>query len=148
MMKRSIVTTEVAVCFTTLGVLVGSSFIRAFEASSRKIAGVGFEPVGVIPPPQALPNVMKGKTFALGKLLNVTILVQKQFRIEPRFGSEINRPAKRYRRNRPLTKQKSTNSEGQAPNPVSELSQFGPFADESRWKCDATTHQLLLHLRE
>src|SRR5512141_2237875 len=116
MMKRSIVTTEVAVCFTTLGVLVRSSFIRTPEASSRKIAGIGLEAVGVIPPPQALPNVMKGKTFALGKLLNVTILVQKQFRIEPRLRSEINRPAKRHGRHGPLTKQNSANPERQASN--------------------------------
>jgi hypothetical protein len=71
---------------------------------------------------------MKGKTFALGKLLNVAILVQKQFRIEARFRSEINRPAERHGRNGPLTKQKSTNSERQASNPVTELSQLGPCA--------------------
>ena len=71
-------------CFTTLYVLFGTGDDGSPETTGRVIPGVDLEAVGVIPPPQTLPNVMEGKTFALRKLLDVPQLVKQKLGIEPR----------------------------------------------------------------
>jgi len=78
MMNRSIVTTEVAVCFTTLCILIGTGGGGAGETVRRIAAGVRLIAVGVISAPQTFPNVTEGKGSALGELLDVPQLVQQE----------------------------------------------------------------------
>src|SRR5665647_2983450 len=103
MMYRSIVTTEVAVCFTTLCVLVGCQSGFALESARRVAARVCLVAVCVIAPSQTLPNVMERKHLALGKLLDVTKLVQEQFRIEARARREENSATESDGRDRRLS---------------------------------------------
>lgn len=97
MMKRSIVTTDVAVCLTTLGVLSGTRCDVATQTALSIMTRVGLETVRVVAASEALPNVMKGKSFALRELLNVTVFVKKQLGMQPRAVREKYRPAKRDR---------------------------------------------------
>src|SRR5688572_11718453 len=83
MMNRSIVTTDVAVCFTTLSILFGTGGDSAGEAAGRVRAGILLVAVGVIARPQTLPNVTEGESPALGKLLDVAKLVKQELGIEP-----------------------------------------------------------------
>jgi len=110
-MNRSIVTTEVAVCFTTLGVLIGTSYGISGEAAGGVTARVCLKAVGVIPPPQTLPNVMEGKTFAFRKLLHVSVLVQKKLRIQPGPRREKDRFPQGNRCHRRLAEEKSAHAQ-------------------------------------
>ena len=60
---------------------------------------IGLETIGVIAPSEALPNVMKGKSFALRELLNVTVFVKQQLRMKPRTVREKYRPPQSDRSN-------------------------------------------------
>ncbi|HKY96509.1 MAG TPA: hypothetical protein VJL35_01520 [Gemmatimonadaceae bacterium] len=60
---------------------------------------IGLETIGVIAASEALPNVMKGKSFALRELLNVTVFVKQELGMKPRPVREKYRPAKRDRSN-------------------------------------------------
>src|SRR5689334_12538218 len=114
MMNRSIVTTEVAVCFTTLCVLIGCRSGLAPEAVRGVTARVGLVAVCVVTPPQTLPNVMKGKHLALPKLLDVPKFVQQQLGIEPGFRCQENGVTQRNRSNGGLSQHPASNSERQS----------------------------------
>src|SRR5689334_6625541 len=110
MMNRSIVTTDVAVCFTKLRFLIGTSYRAACNASRGVVSRIDLEAVGMVSPPQALPNVMEGESFALRELLHMSQLMQQQLWIESRVARKKNRAAERDCSDGRLTEQKSTDT--------------------------------------
>lgn len=135
-------------CFTTLCVLFGTGDDRSPEATGRVIACVDLEAVGVIPPPQTLPNVMEGKTFAFCKLLNVPQLVQKELRIEPGPRREKYRPPQRDSGNGGLSEQPSSDAERQTAPSISQLLQLGPDRLYFIRKLDFSASKLVPYFRE
>src|SRR5688572_18976618 len=94
MMKRSIVTTDVAVCFTTSQFLIGGD-LR--EPVGGVPARVGFVWVTGISVTHRLPQVAEGKGPAFQKLVDVTKLVQEQLGGKPSAGSNEDSPPQRNR---------------------------------------------------
>ena len=126
MMNRSIVTTEVAVCFTTSCILFGTGAGKSLEAACGVASCVGLVAVGVIPSPQTLPNVTERKRSGFAKLLDVPELMQKKLRIEPGAACHKDGPAESYGCYGGLAEEKATNSQWKAAAPKSQRGQFGP----------------------
>jgi hypothetical protein len=96
------------------------------EASGSVVSRVGLESVGVIPPPQTLPNVMEGKTFAFRELLNVTVLVQKKLGVEPGSGCEEDRFTESDRCHRRLAEESAADTQRNSATAVAELEELRP----------------------
>jgi hypothetical protein len=91
---------------------------------------------------------MKGKSFALGELLNVTIFVKKQLRMQARAVREENGPAKRYRSDCRLSEKPAANSQRQATPPVPELVQLRPLKSELVGEANSLTENSVSYLRD
>src|SRR6266536_3107262 len=109
MMYRSMVTTEVAVCFT-LSFLGDTGASRLGESTRREFTGVNLVRIVMIAVTQALPNVMERKAFARVELLYVTELVQQELRGGPSAGSQEDRSPERDRGDRLLAEEPAGDS--------------------------------------
>src|SRR4051812_35221749 len=87
MMKRSIVTTDVAVCLTTLP-SSRTSLVGIAHAAGGIRPGIRFVTVLVVAPAQTLPQIEHGEGQTLLKLMDVAEFVQEQFRIRLERGIE------------------------------------------------------------
>src|SRR6476661_3979104 len=101
MMNRSIVTTDVAVCLTTLSSSRTSLDGMAY-AAGRIRPRIRLETVLVIPPAQTLPEIEQREGQTLLKLMDVPEFVQEQFRVGLERRSEKHGAPQRDRRSRPL----------------------------------------------
>src|SRR5688572_32645815 len=126
MMNRSIVTTDVAVCFTTLSILFGTGGDNAGEAAGRVTAGIFLVAVGMIARPQTFPNVTEWESPALGKLLYVTELVGQQLRIESRRRRKKAGASQRNCGNCGLTEHPATDAEREAATTAAHRGKLGP----------------------
>src|SRR5688500_13356341 len=138
MINRSIVTTEVAVCFTTSCILFGTSAGRAGEAAGSVTPGVGLVAIRVISPPQTLPKVTNGESFALRELLHVSELVKKQTRIGASPRRKKDRAPDGYRCDGTSSEDPAPDTEWKSTLPITKLAQLRPRVGE----CARQLHSL------
>src|SRR5687768_1122412 len=146
MINRSIVTTEVAVCFTTSFILIGSGGVRAGDSPCGIVACIGFVTVGPIPVTQALPNVTEGKSFALRELLHVTKLVKEQLGIESRCGRKEYRAPERDRGNGRLTQHPAAHPQRKTATAEPQIAQLGPARRQRLRQLEMLAEQSCLYL--
>ncbi len=118
------------------------------NAARGVVSRIDLEAVGMISPPQTLPNVMEGESFALRELLHVPQLMQKELGIESRVACEKDRPAKRDCSDCRLPQHDATNAKRETTSPVSQLPQLRPSNHEFIRQRDAPAEQSLFHFRE
>ena len=109
---------------------------------------ISLETIGMVAARETLPNVMKGKSFALRELLNVTVFVKQQLGMKPSAVREKYRPAQRDRRNSRLAKKPAAYSQGQPAPPVPQLIQLGPVKRELIRQANRLTEESVFYLRE
>src|SRR4029079_3964644 len=148
MMNRSIVTTDVAVCFTKLRFLAGTSYGAACHAARGVVSRIDLEAVRVISPPQALPNVMERESFALCELLHVSQLVQEKLRIESGIACKKDRTAKRNCSDSRLAEQNAADAQRQSTSPISQIAQLRPSDHQVVRQFDSSFKESMLPLRE
>src|SRR4051812_40982289 len=92
MMNRSIVTTDVAVCLTTL-IILSEVNVHPTLTDARRgvVARIDLETISNIPAPQRLPQVENREGSARFKLVDVPKLVQEQFSRRRCLGRQPNR---------------------------------------------------------
>src|SRR3954466_3160119 len=90
MMYRSIVTTDVAVCFTTLRLSVGVGLAHS-ECYRGKSPGIYFVRIRPVSASDGLPKITYRKAFSPSKLMDVPKLVQEESLVEALSGVKEDR---------------------------------------------------------
>jgi len=112
------------------------------------MARISLETIGVIAASEALPNVMKGKSFALAELLNVTVFVKQELWMKPCALCEKYRPAKRDRSDGRLAEKPAAYSQRQATAPVPQLFELGPVKGQLVREANRFTEESVFYLRD
>src|SRR4051812_46475947 len=94
MMYRSIVTTDVAVCFTTLRLSVGVGLAHS-ECYGGKSPGIDFVRIRPVSASDGLPKITYRKAFSPSKLMDVAKLVQEERLVEALSGVQEDRSPER-----------------------------------------------------